>query len=97
VASKFWVDHNEVEENASDNREDIVNTTRKPGRPPKGVGKSKKTARANPSKSCNESFLFFFLNAGGPTNQKTVEILFNILKKHNPLLLFIVETHCALH
>ena len=44
VASNFWNDHSEVGENVSDNGEDIVHTTRKPGRLPKGVGKSKKTS-----------------------------------------------------
>jgi len=31
--------HSEMEENASDTGKDIVRTTRKPGRPPKGTGK----------------------------------------------------------
>jgi len=34
VASKFLVYDSEAEENVSDNGEDIVRTTRKPGRPP---------------------------------------------------------------
>jgi len=42
VVSKFWVDPNEMEEDANDTGEDIVYTKRKPGRPPKGTGKSKK-------------------------------------------------------
>ena len=46
VVSKFWVDSNEMEEDASDNREETVRTKRKPGRPPKGTGKSRKTAKA---------------------------------------------------
>jgi len=31
------------------------------------------------------------LNARGLANQQTVEMLFNLLKQHNPLLVFIVE------
>ena len=46
VVSKFWVDPNEMEENASDTGEEIVCTKRKPGRPPKGTGKSKNIAKA---------------------------------------------------
>jgi len=46
VVSKFWADPNEMEENASDTGEEIVHTKRKPERPPKGTGKSKKIARA---------------------------------------------------
>jgi len=42
VVSKFWVDFNEMEEHASDTGEEIVPTKIKPGRPPKGTGKSKK-------------------------------------------------------
>jgi len=45
VVSKFWVNPNEMEEDASDIGEEIVCTKRKPGRPPKGIGKSKKTAK----------------------------------------------------
>ena len=39
VVSKFWVDPNEMEEHASDTREEIVYTKRKPGRQPKETGK----------------------------------------------------------
>ena len=46
VVSKFWADSNEMEEDASDNGEETVHTKRKPGRPPKGTGKSRKTAKA---------------------------------------------------
>jgi len=35
-----------MEEDANDIREEIVCTKRKPGRSPKGTGKSKKTAKA---------------------------------------------------
>jgi len=42
VVSKFWVDPNEMEEDVSDIGEEIVCTKRKPGRPPKGTGKSRK-------------------------------------------------------
>jgi len=45
VVSKFWADPNEMEEDASDIGKEIVCTKRKPGRPPKGTGKSKKTAK----------------------------------------------------
>ena len=45
VVSEFCVDPNEMEEHASDTGEEIVRTKRKPGRPPKGTGKSKKTAK----------------------------------------------------
>jgi len=34
-----------MDEQASDTREEIVRTKRKPGRPHKGIGKSKKTAK----------------------------------------------------
>jgi len=34
-----------MEEHANDNREEIVRTKRKPGRPPKGTSKSKKTVK----------------------------------------------------
>ena len=44
VVSKFWVDPNEMGEDASDIGEEIVCTKRKPGRPPKETGKFKKTA-----------------------------------------------------
>jgi len=50
VVSKFWADHSEMEENASDTGEDIVCTTRKLGRPLKGADKSKTTTKAVPSK-----------------------------------------------
>ena len=46
VLSKFWVDPNEMEEDDSDTGEEIVCTKRKPGRPPKKNGKSKKTVKA---------------------------------------------------
>jgi len=46
VFSKFWADPNEMEEDVSDNGEETVRTKRKPGRPPKGAGKSRKTAKA---------------------------------------------------
>ena len=46
VVSKFWADSNEMEEDASDNGEEAVCTKRKPGRPPKGTGKSRKIAKA---------------------------------------------------
>jgi len=42
VVSKFWVDPNEMGEDASDIGEEKVYIKRKPGRPPKGTGKSKK-------------------------------------------------------
>ena len=45
VISKFWVDPNEMEEHVSDTGEEIVRTKRKPGKPPKGTGKSKKIAK----------------------------------------------------
>ena len=45
LSPKFWVDPNEMEEHANDNREEIVRTKRKPGRPPKGTSKSKKTVK----------------------------------------------------
>jgi len=35
-----------MEEHANDTGEEIVHTKRKPRRPPKGTGKSKKTAKA---------------------------------------------------
>jgi len=41
VVSKFWADPSEMEENASDIGAEIVRTTRKQGRLPKGTGKSK--------------------------------------------------------
>jgi len=44
VVSKFWVDPNEMEEDASDTGEEIVCTKRKPWRPHKGTGKLKKIA-----------------------------------------------------
>ena len=43
IGSKFWVYPNEMEEDASDTREEIIHTKRKPRRPPKGTGKAKKT------------------------------------------------------
>jgi len=46
VLSKFWVDPNEIKEHASDTGEEVVLTKRKPGRPPNGTGKFKKTAKA---------------------------------------------------
>ena len=46
VVSKFWDDPNEMEEHVSDIGEEIVRTKRKPERPPKGIGKSKKNAKA---------------------------------------------------
>jgi len=46
VVSKFWTDPNEIEVHTSDNGEEIVRTKRKPGRPPKGTSKSKKTGKA---------------------------------------------------
>jgi len=39
VVSKFLADHSELEEKPSDIGDDIVRTTRKPGRPPKETGK----------------------------------------------------------
>jgi len=33
---------------------------------------------------------YFFWNVRGLANQKTVEMLFNLLKQHKPLLVFIV-------
>ena len=45
VVSKFWVHPNEMEEDANDIGEEIISTKRKSGRPPKGTGKSKKTAK----------------------------------------------------
>jgi len=45
VVSKFWVDPNEMEKDASDTGEEIVCIKRKPGRPHKGTGKSKKIAK----------------------------------------------------
>jgi len=50
MAYKFWADHSEAEENAIDNGDNIVHTTRKSGRPPKGADKSNKTVRAVQSK-----------------------------------------------
>jgi len=35
-----------MEEHVSDTGKEIVHTKRKPGRPPKGIGKSKKAAKA---------------------------------------------------
>ena len=46
VVSKFWADSKEMEEDAGDNEEETVRTKRKRGRPPKGTGKSRKTAKA---------------------------------------------------
>jgi len=46
VVAKFWVDPNEMEEDASDTGEEIVCTKRKPRRPPKETDKSKKIAKA---------------------------------------------------
>ena len=46
IVSKFWADSNEMEEDANDNGEETVRTKRKPGRPPKGTGKSRKIAKA---------------------------------------------------
>jgi len=46
VLSKFWVGPNEMEEDDSDTGDEIVCTKRKPGRPPKKNGKSKKIAKA---------------------------------------------------
>jgi len=43
--SKFWVDPNEMEKDASDIGEEIICTKRKPGTPPKGTDKSKKTVK----------------------------------------------------
>jgi len=45
IGSNFWADPNETEEDDSDTGEEIVHTKRKPGRPPKGTGKAKKTAK----------------------------------------------------
>ena len=45
VVSKFWVDPNEMEEDASDTGEEIVCTKKKSGRSPKGTDKSKKPAK----------------------------------------------------
>jgi len=45
IGSKFWIDPNEMEEDASDTGEEIVRTKRKLGRPPKGTGKARKTAK----------------------------------------------------
>jgi len=42
VVSKFWVDPNEMEEDVSDIGEEVVFTKRKPKRPLKRTGKSKK-------------------------------------------------------
>jgi len=50
VVSKFWAAPSDMEEHASDIGEEIVRTTRKPGRTPKGTGKSKKTAKTILSK-----------------------------------------------
>ena len=49
IGSNFWVDPNEMEEDANDTGEEIVHTKRKPGRPPKGTGKSKKAAKTVPT------------------------------------------------
>ena len=46
VVSKFWTESNDMEEDDSDNGEETVHTKRKPGRPPKGTGKSRKTTKA---------------------------------------------------
>ena len=45
VPSKFWVDPNEMEKDDNDTGEEIVCIKRKPGRPPKRNGKSKKTVK----------------------------------------------------
>ena len=45
MASKFWANNSEGEENASDNGDDIVHTTRKSGRPSIGASKSKKMTK----------------------------------------------------
>jgi len=45
VVSKFWPDPNEMEEDVSDIGEEIVRPKRKPRRPPKGIGKFKKTSK----------------------------------------------------
>ena len=45
VVSKFWVDPNEMEEHANNTGKEIVCTKRKPWRPPKGTGKSKKPTK----------------------------------------------------
>jgi len=46
----LWVVQVEIEENVNDNGDDIVQSTRKPGRPPKGVVKVKKTTKEVQSK-----------------------------------------------
>ena len=45
IGSKFWADPNEMEEDASDTGKEIVRTKRKLRRPPKGIGKAKKTTK----------------------------------------------------
>jgi len=59
VVSKFWADPNEMEEDVSDTREEIVCSKRKLGRPPKGTGKSKKTAKAFLSTTSKRRSLHF--------------------------------------
>ena len=51
VVSKFWAAPSEMEEHASDIGEEIVCTTTRLGRPPKGTGKYKKTAKEILSKT----------------------------------------------
>jgi len=60
VVSKFWADPNEMEKDANDNGKEIVCTKRKPKRPPKGTGKSKKLLRKFSIQLRNEG-LFIFL------------------------------------
>jgi len=59
----------------------------------KGMVNPKKLLRQFNPKSCNQGFLFFFFfcNAIGLTHQKTVEMLFNLLKQHKRLIVLIVE------
>ena len=61
VVSKFWVDPNEMEENASDIGEEIVCTKRKPERPPKGIGQFKKKLLRQLSPQRHNEGLFIFL------------------------------------
>jgi len=59
VVSKFWTDPNEMEEDASDIGEEIVCTKRKPGKSPKGNGKSKKAVTTVLSTTSQWKFLHF--------------------------------------
>jgi len=88
IGSKVWVDPNEMEEDVSDTGEKIVRIKRKPGRPPKGTGKSKKITKT----ILTTMKVFYFLwNVRGLGNHKTVEMLLSLLKLYKPLLVFVAE------